>query len=69
MDVLIDWNAITVICGLAILTYYEIHRQWPKEKRPGVAQFVERNWPRILFTACLVPGAGQVLTAWIKQLI
>lgn len=65
----LDWHAITMIFGLGIFTYYEIHRQWPKEKHPGVAQFVERNWPRIIFSAILIPGTAQVLTEWLKTLI
>ena len=62
-----DWNAITVIAGLGMLVYYEIHRQFPKEKKRGWREFVERNWPRGIFTATLVPGTANVMTDWIQK--
>lgn len=65
----IDWNAITILGGLAILTYYEIQRKFKKDKDPGMRAFFERNWPRVIFTAVLVPGAAQLILKWIKTIL
>jgi hypothetical protein len=64
-----DWNAVTVLGGLSLLVYYEIHRKFKQDKPKGAMDFLERNWPRILFTAVLIPGTGQVLTDWIVKLL
>lgn len=65
----VDWNAITVIAGLGMLVYYEIHRKFKVDRKKGWREFVERNWPRGIFTAVLVPGTANVLTDWILKIM
>ena len=65
---MIDWKVVMVLGGLALLVYYELHRKFKKEKPKTVMEFIGINWPRMLFTAVLIPGTGQVLTDWITKL-
>ena len=60
-------HTITVLGALAILAYYETHRKFKQEKVKGVNAIV-REWPRVLFTVAIVPGAGKVALEVIVRL-
>ena len=66
---------ILMLGALGFLTLYEIRRKFPQDRhtfnlmklRDWIA-WLDRNWPRILFTVVLIPGTGQVLTDLISKL-
>lgn len=63
----VDWNAVVVLGALTLLVYYELHRKFKKEKPKKIMDFIGVNWPRMLFTAVLIPGTGRLLTEWISK--
>ena len=60
-------HMITVLGSLAILAYYETHRQFKQAKVKGM-EAILREWPRVLFTIAIVPGAGKVVLDVIEKL-
>ena len=59
-------RSAVLICGMAIFAYYEVHRQWPLDKKVGLVPWFERNWPRALFTSILSPGLLTQIAGAIK---
>ena len=62
-------HAIVVLGSLAILSYYEVNRKWKEAKPKTVVDWLGIQWPRILFTIAIVPGAGKVFLEIIEKVI
>ena len=61
-------HTIDVLGALAILAYYEVHRKFKTDKPKILLEAFLREWPRILFTVAIVPGAGKVVLEILEKL-
>lgn len=62
-------HTITVLGALAILAYYEVNRKFKEDKPKSLTDWLGIQWPRILFTIAIVPGAGKVFLEVVEKVI
>ncbi len=74
--VTIIMTSLITISGMALMVYYETHRKFPKERHSfnplklgNWMSWLDRNWPRVLFSFVVAPAPSTLKFDWVATKI